>query len=251
MSDFANVKASTAGLGAILATATTVKTNGICSAIVNDVVTEIQVARDLTVAVGDVLILQRIGSQWFAIGRAYTAAPLPTDNETAPPPKPVTTSGTLVVAPVETRSYRSGGWRTDNTNVYQGAYGSGGNHTGAVFYGRKPRSLSGATVTSARIRVRRSSGGGIIAPQSTTMRLVTQSTRPGGAPTLTSSTAGPSLARGASTTFAVPDAWAQAMVDGTAGGIGFFDAEGSPYVIFDGRGSWSPAFTLTINWTRS
>jgi hypothetical protein len=251
MSDIAALRASTTGLGAVLATATTIKSSGTCSAIVNDVTTTVQVARDLTVAVGDVLILQRVGSQWFALGRAYTAAPAGVENETAPPPKPVTTSGTLVVAPVDTRSYRNGAWRTDNTNVYQGQYGGGGNHTGAVFYGTKPRSLSGATVTSARIRVRRSAGGGIIAPQSTTMRLVTQATRPGGAPTLTSSTSGPSLARGASSTFTIPDAWAQAMVNGTAGGLGFFDSDGSPYVIFDGRGSWGPAFTLSISWTRS
>lgn len=211
-----------------------------------------QVARDLTVAAGDPVILNKVGSVWYVIGRLYASAPIPPDESSAPPPpKPSTVTGTLVVSPVETRSYRSGGWRTDNDDVYQGQYGGNGNHTGCAFFGTKPQSLDGATVTSATIKVKRQAAGGITAAQSTTMRLVTQKTRPSGAPTLTSSTSGPSLKWGASTTFTIPTAWAQAMVDGTAGGIAFFDSGGSPYVIFEGRGDWSSAFTLTINWSRT
>jgi hypothetical protein len=237
---------------ALLATATSAKTGSTCTAIVNGVATTVQVARDLTVASGDVIVIQRIGAQWFALARAYTAATvIPDAPEPPPPPKPSTVTGTLIVAPVETRSYRTTyGWRTDSTDVYQGEYGGWGNHTGAVFYGSKPRSLSGATVTDAKIRVRRLTAG-TYAPRATTMRLMTQATRPGGVPTLTSSTSGPSLAVGSTTnSFDVPNSWVQAMVDGTAGGLAFFDSGGSPYVRFAGRGSWSPAFTLTIRWQR-
>lgn len=237
-------------MSALLATATTAKSGSTVTAVVNGTPTVIQVARDLAVAIGDVLLVERIGAQWFALGRMFpTAAPPSPVNEPAPDPKPAAVSGALVASPVETRSYR-GSWRTDNTDVYQGQYGGWGNHTGAVFYGSKPRSLAGATVTGATIRVQRISAGAYAA-QATTMRLMTNATRPAGAPTLTSTGAGPSLAVGGSTTFTVPTSWAQAMVDGTAGGIAFFDADGSPYVRFAGRGSWSPAFTLTINWTRS
>ncbi|MCT2277987.1 hypothetical protein M3G91_10155 [Micromonospora chalcea] len=237
-------------MSARLATATAAKAGSTVTAVVNGVATTIQVARDLTVAAGDVLMVERIGAQWFAYARVFPAAPVAPANDDPPPPKPTVTTGTLIVAPVETRSWRpSYGWRTDNTDVYQGQYGGWGNHTGAVFYGRKPRSLAGATVTRATIRVRRLSAGAY-APQSTTMRLMTQATRPGGAPTLGSSTAGPSIAVGATTTFVIPDSWAQAMVDGTAGGLAFFDSSGSPYVRFAGRGSWSPAFTLAISWRR-
>jgi hypothetical protein len=239
------------GIGALLVTATTAKSGSTCTAVVNGISTSIQVARDLTVAAGDVLAVQRIGSQWFALGRAFTAAPADTQGPAGPDPKPVVRTGSTPFAPVETRSYRNGGWRTDNDFVYQGQWGGQGNHTGCAFYGNGPRSLAGATVTGARIVVHRRGSGGITAPQSTTMRLVTEKFRPGGAPTLGSTTGGPSLGwSGTNTGFAVPTSWAQAMVDGTAGGLGFFVSVGSPYVIFSGRSDYGPAFTLTINWSR-
>jgi hypothetical protein len=235
-----------------LVTATAAKTGSTTTAVVDGTTVTIQVARDLTVAAGDVLLVLRYGSQWFAVARGFTAAPTAPENDTAPDPKPAVVTGTLSVSPVETRSYRSGGWRFDNDDVYEGQYGGNGNHTGAVFYGGKPRSLAGATVLGASIRVRRSSGGGAYAAQPTIMRLMTQATRPGGAVTLGASTAGPSLKRGETVSaFTIPDSWAQAMVDGTAGGLAFYDADGSPYVILDGRGSYGPAFTMSIRWQRT
>lgn len=238
------------GVGPVLATATATKSGSTVTASIAGITVTVQVARDLTVAAGDVLLVQRVGSQWVAVCRMFAASTTLPDADPVPTPNPGTVTGSLTVSPVETRSYRNGGWRTDNTDVYQGQYGGNGNHTGAVFYGSKPRSLDGATVTSATVQVRRDRGG-TYAAQSTTMRLVTEATRPSGAPTLTSSTTGPSLAVGSSTTFTIPTSWAQSIVDGTAGGIGFYDADGSPYVVFAGRGTWSPAFTLTINYTRS
>ena len=236
--------------GSLLATATAAKSGSTVTALVNGVNTTVQVARDLTVASGDVLVVQRIGAQWFALVRVWTAAPAATDPEGSPQPKPPVTTGTLVVSPVETRSYRSSyGWR-DSTDVYQGEYGGWGNHIGAVFYGSKPRSLAGATVTGASVRVRRVSGG-TYAAQTTTLRLMTQATRPSGSPSLTSSTSGPSLAVGATTnSFTVPTSWVQGMVDGTAGGLAIYESDGSPYVVTAGRGTWSPAWTLTITWRR-
>lgn len=236
--------------------ALTDKASGVCTAKVNGVETQVEVARDLTVTAGDALLVGQYGSglQWVALCRLGTAAPpIPgTDPAPAPPnPKPSTVTGMLVVSPVETRSYRSGRWRTDNDAVYQGQFGGNGNHTGVAFFGTKPRSLAGATVTAATVRVRRIAGGQNAA-QGTTMRLVTETSRPAGAPTLGASTSGPSLRRGQTdSSFTIPTSWGQSMVDGTAGGIGFFDADGSPYVIFAGRGDWSSAFTLTLSWTRN
>jgi hypothetical protein len=90
------------------------------------------------------------------------------------------------------------------------------------------------------------------AAQATTLRLVTQAKRPAGAPTLTSSTSGPSLRRGQTVdAFVIPDSWGQALVDGTSGGLAVFESDGSPYVILAGRGRWSAAFTMTISWYRS
>lgn len=232
------------------ATATAAKSGGLVTATIGDTVVSVRVARDLTVASGDLLAVVKHGSQWVALGRFFESAVSPPDNPAAPPPKPPA-SGSLVITPVETRSYRTTyGWRFDNDDVYQGQYGGWGNHTGMAFYGSKARSIAGATVTSARIRVRRVSGG-TYAAQATTMRLSSHRTRPSGAPSLGASTSGPSLAVGATNdSFAIPTSWAQDMVDGGAGSIAFFDADGSPYVRFAGRGTWSPAFTLTIRWQR-
>ncbi|MEQ4301598.1 hypothetical protein ABNF97_09425 [Plantactinospora sp. B6F1] len=234
----------------LLATATAAASGATVAALVNGTPTVVRVARDLTVASDDVIIVQKIRGQWFALGRAYSAAPAAT-NPTAPPdPKPSITTGKLVVSPVETRSYRATyGWRTDNTDVYQGQYGGWGNHIGAVFYGSKLRTLTGATVTDARVQVRRLTAG-TYAAQTTTLRLMEEATRPSGSPTLGASTSGPSLAVGATGTFTVPDSWAQAMVDGDAGGLAIYDGDGSPYVRLAGRGSWSPAWTLTVSWRR-
>jgi hypothetical protein len=252
VSDFSSIRVDLTGVPATLATALTVKSSGVASFSIGETAVNVQVARDLTIAVGDVCLVQRVGSAWFALQRFYTAASTsPPNNTTPPPPKPAIVYGTLVCPPVETRSYRPGGWRTDNDDVYQGEYFGNGNHTGCAFYGTKPRSLEGATVTRATIRVWRPDAGGANAAQATTMRLVTQSKRPAGAPTLGASTSGPSLRRGQTTTaFVIPTSWAQAMVDGTAGGLGFFDSSGSPYVILAGRGRSASSFALTITWTR-
>lgn len=241
---------SPAGAGTLTGIATAAKTGGTVTVDVGGYTVTALANRDVTFAAGDLVIIAKVGSQWHVLTRFGTAAITdPPISEPAPNPKPPTTTGTLTVSPVETRSYR-GSWRTDNTDVYQGEYAGNGNHTGAVFYGTKLRSLAGATVLDAKLKVRRNSAG-IYAAQATTMRLMTNATRPAGAPTLTSTTTGPSLAVGATdNAFDVPNSWVQAMVDGTAGGIAFFDADGSPYVRFAGRGSWSPAFTLTVDWQR-
>lgn len=209
--------------------------------------------RDVTYLVGDPVIICKVGAQWFVLNRYYAQITAPPTSETPPDPKPTTTTGQLVISPMETRSYRTSfsvGWRTDDDDVYHGQYGGYGNHIGSVFYGTKPRTLDGATVTSASVKIRVDQIGSY-PPSATVMRLMTNSTRPSGAPTLTSTTSGPSVPQGTTiNAFTVPTAWAQAMVDGMAGGIAFYDADGSPYVRYAGRSKWSPSFTMTINWQR-
>lgn len=233
----------------IIGTATAAKSGSTVTAVVNGITVTVQVSRDLTVASGDVLMLNKYGASWYAIGRLFASAPANPLNPSVPPVNPPTTSGKLTVSAVETRSYRNGSWRTDDTDVRQGQYGGNGNHTGVAFYGPAPRSLAGATVTSATAVIRRG-GGGAFAASASTMRLVTEATRPAGAPTLGSSTTGPSLAVNTQTTFTIPTSWAQAMVDGTAGGLGFFVAGATPWIVFTGIGTYGPSFTLNINWTR-
>jgi hypothetical protein len=213
-----------------------------------------RVARGLSVAANDaVLVLKEGPNRWVysVLFPAALVAGSAEDTDPVPSPQSETVTDTLVCAPVETRSRRDGKWRTDVDDVRQGQYGGNGNHTGCAFYGSKPRSLKGAVVTKALLRVKRIQGGDFAA-RTATLRLVTEKTRPSGAPTLTSSTTGPKLAVGKSTTsFVVPTSWAQAMVDGTAGGLAVFQSDGSPYMSLAGRSSWGQAFTLSITWKRS
>lgn len=257
MSDFADTRLSLAGVGAVPGLAKSSVSGGVATVAVSGTSVVALAPRGLTLAVNDPVLLLRSASRWYIVARYYAAAATVGEEDvvTPPAPNPTTTTGTLVCAPVETRSYRPAGpgpdWRTDTTDTLQGEYGGLGNNTGCAFYGTKPRSLVGAVVTSATIRVRRVSAGDY-AVRTSTLRLVTQATRPSGAPTLTSSTTGPALAVNTSDLdFVVPDAWAQAMVDGTAGGLAVYESDGSPYMRFAGRGSWSGAWALTIKWRRT
>jgi hypothetical protein len=252
MADLADTRVSLAGIRALVGTAATAKSGSTCTATIGDTTVTVQCARDLTVDAGDVLLILRQGSAWWAIQRLYTAAPASTveDNTAAPPPKPGTVTGSTTIAPVETRSYRSSGWRTDSDNVYQGQYGGWGNHTGCAFYGTKPGTLSGATVTSAKLKVKRVQGGSYAAVTGTLVK-ITQKTRPAGAPTVTGGSAVTLPAVGKTSTLTVPTAYAQALVDGTVGGLGLYDSSGSPYAVTAGRGAYSAAWTLTIGWSRT
>lgn len=239
----------------VRAFATAAKVGSTVVASIGGISTTINVARDLAIVSGDGLIVElNPNGEWWAVGRSGTAViPDPIDVPTAPPPpKPTTVNGNQVIAAYETRSRQGTKWRTDNDDVYQGQYGGNGNHTGCVFYNKRFSGLLGSTVTSAELIVRRPDRGGWNNAQPTTMRLMTDKTRPSGAPTLTSSTAGPSLRRGQTVSnFSVPTSWAQSLVDGTAGGLAFFESDGDPYVILSGRGDYSAAFSMRVYWTRS
>ncbi|MFR9800650.1 hypothetical protein ACL02U_32865, partial [Streptomyces sp. MS06] len=182
--------------------------------------------------------------------------------DTAPAPKPTTTTGSLVCTPVATSTWRDGHWRTDigsstSADTFQGRYSgsSYGRNSGFAFYGSKPGTLSGATVTKATLKLRRLTSGDYAA-RSPTMRLVGESTRPSSYPTLHESTTGPALGvygkvSPGEATWSMPTSWGQALVDGTRGGIGIVISSDSPYIRLAGRSSWSAAWTLTLYWTRT
>lgn len=253
MSDAAGNRTSLDGVTSGIGIAAGAKASGLITVTVGGISVSMNAARDVTFAAGDRVLFVKAGGVWVVTTRLDTAAtggdpdnpsPVP------PPPKPSTVTGSKTFTPVETRSRQGSKWRTDNDDVYQGQYGGQGNHIGSAFYGNGPRSLSGATVTSAYVQLRRRSAGGITAAQDTTLRLMVEKTRPSGAPTLGSSTDGPNLRWGQATRFQIPTSWAQAMVDSTAGGLAIYESDGAPYVILDGRGRYSASFQLTINWSR-
>ncbi|MGW1000485.1 hypothetical protein [Streptomyces sp. NPDC002520] len=269
MADFANTRVSLAGIGMVRGIAQTTVSSGACLVKVGGIQVTARVATSLAIAVGNIVLLARLGSTYYVtnvVPAAPTVTPTPPPppdspgpdpGDTPPAPKPVVTTGTLTCVPTATACYRDGSWRSDGdpTNsfdLYQGRYGgsSFGRNTGVAFYGSKPSTLGGATCTKATVKIKRLSAGDYSA-RSATLRLVSQKARPGGAPTLNETTSGPSLKINDSTTFTLPTSWGQALIDGTRGGIAIAVSSDDPYIHLAGRGSWSAAFTLSLSWRRS
>lgn len=232
------------------AQATSSSSGAACSARVNGVVVTVQLARDLTVAAGDVLLVHRVDQTYYGCCRLYASAAADPGAPDTPDPNTDPITGTTVIMPVYTGTYRDSAWSTATADTLQGVSGGFGNATGAAFYGSKPASLAGVTVAAASVRLRRGYGGPAAAT-AVTLNLVTETEQPAGAPTLTLSTAGPSLVPNQlSEAYPVPTAWAQALADGSAGGLAVYDADGSPFVRMAGRGSDPSAWLLSIDWSR-
>src|ERR1043165_5389066 len=98
MADTADLRVSLTGTGVLLATALTVKSGSTCTVEVNDMTVTVQVARDLTVAVGDVLLVVKNGSLWFAVARCFASAPADPGNTAVVPP-PIGVGGSTNFAP--------------------------------------------------------------------------------------------------------------------------------------------------------
>ncbi|MEU8710922.1 hypothetical protein [Streptomyces sp. NPDC048663] len=269
MPDFADTRVSLAGTGTVRGIALTAVSGGACLVKVGGITVTARVATTLTIAAGNILLLSRVASTYYVtniVPPAPAATPatpppadsVPVDTGDAPPaPKPTVRTGTLTCVPTATACYRDGSWRSDGdpTNsfdLYQGRYGgsSYGRNTGAAFYGSKPHTLAGASCTRITVKLKRLSAGDF-AGRSPTLRLISQTSRPGGAPTLNETVSGPSLGIGDTSTFTLPTSWGQALIDGTRGGIGITISSDTPYIHLAGRGSWSAAFTIAISWRRS
>lgn len=226
--------------------------SGVVEVEVSGTTTSVAVASGLNPSEGDVVLITKVGGRWFATQILYNA-PVWTAPSENPPPA-VVTSGTNVFSPVETRSWRpSTGWRTDTDRVYQGQYQGYGLHKGCAFYGSGPSSLAGATVTAATVRIRRDSGSGYVGGSNGQLTIARYSykTRPSGEPTVQATFTGPNLPKfNDETVFTVPNTHAQALVDGTSGALGLYEADGSPYVVTLGLSGYSAAWQLSITWQR-
>lgn len=245
----------TAVTTAVIGVCTAVKSSGTVMLKVGAKVVSAQCPRDLTVAAGDTVSVLVIGSAYWVLQRYFTASTGVTDpsGSDEPPAAPSSRSGTNTFLPTRTLSWRDtfGGWRNDNDSIYQGEYGGAGNHIGCAFYGSQVKTLTGATVLSARIKARRMAGGNFAAA-TTTLGHITESSKPSGMPTFGGSFTGPHLAVGATdTSIAIDTGLAQSLVDGTYGGLGIHISGSTPYVRLAGLSDYSGSFALTISWTRT
>lgn len=158
-----------------------------------------------------------------------------TSNAGTPPSAGATSTTTTQWTATSTKSFRPSGWRTDNSNVYQGDFGYG-NHTGLAWFNASDirTKLAGKTINSIRLNLTRLSGG-VNAAQSVNIYSHNYTSQPAGAPTVTQEklNAG-SLAVGSSGWITLPVAVGNKLRDNTAQGIATYTSSGSPYMIFDG-----------------
>jgi hypothetical protein len=218
-----------------------------------------RVGRAVTIAAGDIVIAFRIGHELVVLERLHAAAPgSPSDPDTPPPTAwESVQTGTTLIAPVETRSYRNGtGWLTSTQDLLQGQW-SGSSHHGCAFYGTKFKGLLGATVLSATLKVRRDAGSSWTVDQPATLkrieetRLTTTMVRDKTAPTYLSGTKSiPRLSAGQALTFDLGATWGQSLANGGVGGLSVHTTSAEPKARFDGRNNWGQAFVLTIIWQR-
>lgn len=198
-------------------------------------------------AVNDIVVVARDGSSSFVVGRLAAAA-ASADPDPAPTPDGSTTARTVTVLPATTGTWRDG-WRSGD-DVRQGDWNSGyGINTGAAFYGRQLRSLNAdlSRPRSAVLRYRRGTGG-VFGAQTPTFWTLSQSVRPSGAPTRLSSSSGTAVAVNRSASWSVPGAFLDALLSGSAGGLGIHVSGSSPYIVLDGRSSNGQSFALTVTY---
>lgn len=251
MNDSAGNHVTLTGLAGGVGIAQGAKSSGLLTVRVNSLDVTMHAARDVTFAAGDRVAFVRAGATWMAVARVGTAAVADQpDAAVAPPANPPTVFGSTAFVPNDVGNWQGSRWSTDLGNILQGqASPSAPNNTGTVFYGAALRALAGATASAARVQIRRATKGGRPGALPLTLWLVTQASKPTGAPTLTDTTVGPLLSWGQSSSFTIPTAWAQAMIDGTSGGLAVFESDGSPYIALDGLGNPSQ-FALTVDWSR-
>ena len=177
-----------------------------------------------SIAVGDTAVVIQQGGQAWLVGvmgveppPASPVVPPPSEDQDVvitPPAPPPATPVTIQLRPTFSGSYRAGAWRGDTSDLYQGDYTGRGINTGGCWWGPLPSSILSATL---RLERGDAGAGAATAP---TLCLLAGVARPGGAPTIRASVAGPALARGRGTDWAVPAAWISQLAAGTAGGIG-------------------------------
>lgn len=207
--------------------------------------------------VGDIVLVLRHGTALYALGALNAAAVVipedPDDDVGDTKPPPSTIVRTRSFRPNSTGTWRDGRWRGDTTNMIQGGGGGStghGRNFGAAYYGNGPSSLSGSGV-SGNVRVKRIGGGAYVGrPQTVTLRLLPNRSRPGGKPPFIAAIRGPNLAVGQSAVVGIPTPWVNHLIQGSAGGIGVGVDADYPHIHLAGRNTWSSAFQITLKFRR-
>jgi hypothetical protein len=197
---------------------------------------------DLAPVLGDLVVVGHVNGKPIVLGRLTGTASTPTP----PPTRP--TIGVQSFPAIDAATYAGTSWRTDTATLVQGTPPSGVPNTGAWFYGVTPRSaLAGATVTQARVRLRRRSGGST-ATQTVNVYPHSSDTRPSGNVTRVGGDGPASLGLqiGLAAWVTLPTAWGQHLLD--VGG-GLYIA-GGDFLVVDGRDVDPQSGLLELTWSR-
>lgn len=195
-----------------------------------------------TAVVGDWVLIDDDGLRPIVVGVLGTGAgPSTPDGGLLPPEATTPASGSDVMPPTWSGTWRGSGWRSSFNDLVQGD-GGWGLSQGAAFYGSRPASL-GVTFGSGSVHLVRETFG-IYGSGTPTMRLL-GATAPGGAyPSILATAAGPSLPNvGSAADWPLPSSWLVELASGAAGGIGIGVPGSTPYMRIDG-----PSMRLTLNW---
>lgn len=225
-----------------------------------DLVTAPKVRAYSAPQVNDVVILAKSGQSLYCLG-ALNASPVPPpnpENEGPPLPSGGGTSGgemsptppaapvqvTKSLRPIFTGTYRGTAWRTDTTDLYQGQGVIAGVEYGAAYYGSALTALGATEALSGTVRMQRLRAG-LAASRIPRLRLLTHSDPPPGFPSFSQELDGPPLSVDEAVTVDLPLSWITALLNGSAGGIGF---GGDAYMRIAGQSNWAPAMELTLTY---
>lgn len=197
-------------------------------------------------AAGDIVQVTFTGAEVLITGRISNAPA-----STPPPPPPLAPiehyQTTVPIPPASRGTYRGGSWLTFTDTITQGDWGWGRGF-GAAFYGDALVALGADLALGHAISINmHRTAGGAFAASAPTMRLLAERTRPSGQPTVLQTETGPSLAVNESTAWTLPAAWAVALLNGTAGGVGMWVNTDAPYQNYASTGG---QFVLAATTTR-
>jgi len=197
-------------------------------------------------AVGDVaLVLQTLDGRSYAIGKlGHVTGPFPP----VPPPSP-TATGYSTFPAVQAGTYVAGVWRPDIAQVMHGDAGLG-LCRGVWWYGDAIQyTLAGLRPLSATIFIERRPDAGNPASQAINAilhRSVSQTATPPA--TILSDPLG-SLTVDQSYWWPLPATWVTKLCDGTARGIGVYQAASTPFSAYSSLAENDQSGAIRIDWT--
>lgn len=213
----------------------------------------------VSLAVGDTVLLTRCdATRWLVLCRPATTAPvtIPAAESWLMPWNVTTAAATGAANPLVVNATDAGSWAFNSwadSTVKQGYYSSSSAiRYGAWWYGPGAFApVAGRVATSLTLRVSRPGSGGVNTALPVHARLHLDPTRPGGGPTWHgdggAAPTGPAWS--AAATVSLPTWWGQALIDGTAAGVGLYYPSSGDYAVYNDLATDAACGQLALGWS--